>query len=73
MTEKRGLLWVTQLVIEGSTITKPAHIEFHTVRTNLMGTGEFTQFLTFQNHPVAHTHLILLGHCDVSGCQDQQQ
>ena len=42
MTEMRGLLWVTQLVVEGGTIAQSAHIEFHTVRTNLTGTGKFT-------------------------------
>lgn len=73
MAEKRSLSGVAQLVVEGFPLAQAAHVEFHTVRTNLKGTGKFTQFLTFQNHPVANTHLILLGACDISGCQNQQQ
>ena len=58
--EHLSLLRVAQHVVKGLAVAQSAHVKFDTVAAKLLGQVKFSEFLAFENHPVANTHLIAL-------------
>ena len=61
MAETGSLGIVAQFVVEGGALAQTAHVQFHTVGTELAGKGKLPQLLPLEYHPVAHAHMVARG------------